>query len=68
MAYYTHAIAAHRLETEAMKERTCAACDCPLDESAIKVKIGGKTVEVCCEECALKLREAHDSAVAPRRA
>ena len=24
----------------------------------IKVKIGGKDVEVCCEECATKLREA----------
>ena len=27
-------------------------------EEKIKVKIGGKDVEVCCEECATKLREA----------
>ena len=42
-----------------MAEKTCAACDCALDANAIKVKIGGKTVEVCCDECAVKLREAH---------
>ena len=41
-----------------MNEKTCAACDYPLDDSAIAVTIGGKTVEVCCEECATKLREA----------
>jgi hypothetical protein len=41
-----------------MSEKTCAACDCKLDDSAIKVKIGVRTVEVCCQECALKLRES----------
>ncbi|CAN7429387.1 hypothetical protein [Neorhizobium sp. LjRoot104] len=41
-----------------MKENTCAACDCELDATRIAVKIGGKTVEVCCEECAEALREA----------
>lgn len=46
-----------------MSDKTCAACDCPLDEHAIKVKVGGKAVEVCCEECAEKLREAQDPAV-----
>ena len=46
---------------------TCAACDCELDGNPIKVKIGGKTVEVCCEECAEKLKEAHASAIAARR-
>ena len=45
-----------------MAEKTCAACDCSLDGSAIAVKIGGRTVEVCCEECATKLKEAHASA------
>ena len=48
-----------------MAKKTCAACDYPLDPAAtIKVKIGGKEVEVCCEECAAKLREA---AVKPRK-
>jgi hypothetical protein len=41
-----------------MTEKTCAACDCPLDGSAIKVKIGAQIVEVCCEECAQTLGEA----------
>jgi RNase P subunit RPR2 len=42
-----------------MTKKTCACCDYPLEpNSTIKVKIGGKDVEVCCEECATKLREA----------
>jgi len=45
-----------------MAARTCAACDYPLDANAIKVTIAGKTVEVCCEDCAQKLREANASA------
>ena len=48
-----------------MNQKTCAACDYKLDDNAIKVTIGGKTVEVCCEECATKLKEAH-SATASR--
>jgi len=51
-----------------MKEKTCAACDYKLDDSAIKVTIGGKTVEVCFDECATKLKEAHASAAASRSA
>jgi hypothetical protein len=39
-------------------EKTCAACDYKLDATAIKVKIGTRVVEVCCDECAQKLREA----------
>ncbi len=42
-----------------MVERTCAACDCKLDRNSIKVTIGGKTVEVCCDNCARRLKEAH---------
>ena len=41
-----------------MNEKTCAACDCELDDNAITVTVGGRVVEVCCEECAEKLREA----------
>ena len=44
-----------------MVEKTCAACDCKLDAGAIKVTIGGKAVEVCCDECAHKLKEADSS-------
>lgn len=51
-----------------MTQRTCAACDCALDETAFTITIGGRVVEVCCEACADKLREAHAAAAAPRRA
>jgi ribosome-binding protein aMBF1 (putative translation factor) len=44
-----------------MVETTCAVCDYKLDANPIKVKIGGKTVEVCCNECAQKLKEARAS-------
>ena len=50
-----------------MTDKTCAACDCALDASSIKVKIGGKTVEVCCDDCAAKLKEAHVSATTTRK-
>jgi len=50
-----------------MAEKTCAACDCKLDGDPITVTIGGKTVEVCCDECAQRLKEAHISASARRR-
>jgi hypothetical protein len=51
-----------------MAAKTCAACDCKLDENSIEVKLGGKTVEACCEECAQKLKEAHRSASSQRKA
>lgn len=41
-----------------MSAKTCAVCDYELDGNAIQVTFGGRTVEVCCEECAQKLREA----------
>ena len=41
-----------------MTTKTCAACDCELDANPVKVRIGGNTVEVCCEECAQALKEA----------
>lgn len=45
-----------------MSEKTCAACDCKLEGQSIQVTVGGKAVEVCCEECAIALKEAHASA------
>ena len=46
-----------------MNETTCAACDCKIEGEGIQVNVGGKAVEVCCEECAERLREARVSAV-----
>ena len=51
-----------------MTQKTCAACDYELDATAITVSIGGKTVEVCCDDCARKLKEAQASAAAPAKA
>ena len=45
-----------------MNENTCAVCDYELDENRIVVTVGGKPVEVCCQECADKLREASRAA------
>jgi hypothetical protein len=56
------------MEGNVMLEKTCAACDCKLDANSIKVTIGRQTVEVCCIECAEKLKEAHVSAAAVRKA
>jgi hypothetical protein len=44
-----------------MTEKTCAACDYKLDANAIKVTIGGRVIEVCCEECAQKVRAATEA-------
>jgi hypothetical protein len=41
-----------------MSQKTCAACDCTLENGAISVNIGGREVEVCCAECAAALNEA----------
>jgi len=43
-------------------KKTCAACDYELDANAISVTVGGRTVEVCCQECADKLKEAQTAA------
>lgn len=51
-----------------MVEKTCAACDCELDANFIEVRIGGRTVEVCCDDCRQKLKEAHASPKAARKA
>lgn len=50
-----------------MAQKTCAACDCQLEGDSIKVKIGGRTVEVCCDDCAQKLGEADASARSTRK-
>lgn len=50
-----------------MADKTCAACDCALDENSYPIRIGGTTVEVCCDDCARTLKEAHASATAPDR-
>lgn len=50
-----------------MAEKTCAACDCELGDHPVQVRIGGRSVEVCCDECATKLKEAHAAAAGAAR-
>jgi TRASH domain-containing protein len=50
------------MEVFVMTKTTCAACDGELGDNPIQVKIRGKTVEVCCKDCATKLKEADDFA------
>jgi RNase P subunit RPR2 len=54
----------NQLEDHQMKKTTCAACDCELGPETISVKLGGRIVEVCCEECAAALKEADAAATA----
>jgi hypothetical protein len=49
-----------------MTTKTCAACDDDVGPNPIKVTIGQKTVEVCCEACAQALRDAEKSKSASR--
>lgn len=46
-----------------MTYKTCAACDCRIEGAAVKVTVGGKTVEVCCDDCAKALNEAYAPAL-----
>jgi len=48
-----------------MDPKTCAACDCELESDAIIVTIGGRTVEVCCQACAVLLGEAQTAIAGP---
>jgi hypothetical protein len=48
------------------RENLCGLL-CKLDKNCIKVKLSGTTVEVCCDECAQKLKEAQASAGVPRK-
>jgi hypothetical protein len=50
-----------------MSVKTCAACDCNLEGETIKVKVGRETIEMCCEGCAHKLKEADPSTLSAKR-
>ena len=67
MVYCVHPRWRGRDQEDHMSENTCAACDYPLDQNAIKITVGGRTVEVCCDDCARKLKEAHATAATAAR-
>lgn len=42
-----------------MSKWICVVCDYELDDIVIEVCIGGVVVEVCCDECVVKLKEVY---------
>jgi hypothetical protein len=39
-----------------MKTKKCPVCDWEIKDGGIKVKVGGKDITVCCDECAKKAK------------
>jgi len=51
-----------------MKNDKCPVCDWEIKDGGIKVRIGGKTVTVCCDECAEKAKAGATKKAGARRA
>lgn len=39
-----------------MKTEKCAVCDWDMKDGGIRVKVAGKEITVCCDECASKAK------------
>jgi ribosome-binding protein aMBF1 (putative translation factor) len=46
-----------RWKGEGMKTKKCPVCAWEIKDEGIPVKVGGKEVTVCCDECAQKLKQ-----------
>jgi hypothetical protein len=44
------------LEEMLMKTKKCPVCDWDIKDDGIKVKVGGKEIVVCCDDCAKKAK------------
>jgi ribosome-binding protein aMBF1 (putative translation factor) len=42
---------------DAMKTNKCPVCDWEIKDGGIKVKVAGKEITVCCDDCAKKAKE-----------
>ena len=40
-----------------MKAKKCQVCDWEIKDGGVQVKVGGKEVTVCCDDCAKKAKE-----------
>jgi ribosome-binding protein aMBF1 (putative translation factor) len=40
-----------------MKAEKCPVCDWEIQDGGITVKVGGKEITVCCDDCAKKAKE-----------
>ena len=43
---------------DAMKTKKCPVCDWEIKDGGIKVKVAGKEITVCCDDCAKKAKES----------
>jgi hypothetical protein len=41
-----------------MKTKKCPVCDWEITDGGINVKVGGKEVTVCCDDCAKKAKQS----------
>jgi len=41
-----------------MNSTKCPVCDWEIKDGGIPVKVGGKVIVVCCDDCAKKAKEA----------
>ena len=41
-----------------MKALKCPVCDWEIKDGGIKIRIGGKEITVCCDDCAAKAKAA----------
>jgi ribosome-binding protein aMBF1 (putative translation factor) len=46
-----------RFMGDGMKTTKCPVCDWEIKDKGIKVKVGGKEITVCCDDCAKKAKE-----------
>jgi hypothetical protein len=41
-----------------VKTKKCPVCEWDIKDGGIKVKVGGKEITVCCDECAEKVKKS----------
>jgi ribosome-binding protein aMBF1 (putative translation factor) len=55
------------LEERLMITKKCPVCDWDIKDEGIKVKVGGKEIVVCCDDCAKKAKEAPSKHTSPAK-
>ena len=45
-----------RIGGDPMQTKKCPVCDWEIKDGGIKVKVGGKDITVCCDDCAKKAK------------
>lgn len=41
-----------------MKTKKCSVCNWDIKDGGIEVKVGGREITVCCDDCATKAKES----------